>query len=72
MPNGYQDIANIDAQTYQKSMPKQVAKEFIEIITNHFSLSVKTCTLIVATIIVEGLAGCVRERKRYININKVH
>ena len=52
------------AQTNQKSMPKLVTKKTIQIIKNHVSLNGKVIQIHRKTNLFEGLAGCVRERKK--------
>ena len=41
MRKGFQNRAEIDAQTHQKSMPKRVMNKIMKIIKNHVSLSGK-------------------------------
>ena len=64
-PKGSQNGAEIDAKTHQQSMPKQVLKKIMKIIKNHVSLKGKIIQIHCRNYGFEGLAGCVRERKRY-------
>ena len=71
MLKGYQNGTKIDAKTYQISMPKQVAKKIMKLIQNHLFWYVKTYECIVKTMVVEGLAGCARDQKRYQKTSKM-
>ena len=64
---GFQNRAEIDAKTHQKSMPKLVSKKIKKIIKNYVSLKGKINQTHLKNNGFEGLAGCVRERKRYQN-----
>ena len=57
--------AEIDVRNHQQSVPKQAAKQIMEIMKIMFFWCVKTCKFIFKTMVVEGFAVCVRERKRY-------
>ena len=66
-PKGSQNGDEIDAQTYQKTMPKPVSKKIKKIIKNQVSLKGKIIQIHCKNNGFQGLAGCARERKRYQN-----
>ena len=65
MTKGCQHGAKIDARTHQKSMPKLVAQKIMKIIICHVFLNGKIIETPCKNNGFEGLAGCVREQKRY-------
>ena len=71
MPKVCQNGFKIDAKTHYKSMPKLMTKKSMEIIENHVSLNGKPLKFIIKTNVFEGLAVCVRERKRYQKTSKM-
>ena len=62
--NRYQKGAKFDAKTHQKSMPKLVRGNIMNQ-KNVFLCMEESFKLIVKKKGFQGLAGCVRERKRY-------
>ena len=65
IPKRCRNGTKLDVQTHQKSMPKQVTNNMVQIIKNHVFWYVKTLEFIVKTMIYEDFAGCVRKWNNY-------
>ena len=64
MPKGFQNGANIDAKTHQKSMQTLVTKKIRKILKNYVSLNGKNIEIHCKSNWFYDLEGCMCERER--------